>query len=47
MRLIANIPMREKNGDGNGCFLQRVTTRIGKPESDADITYMNLCCRRL
>jgi len=27
---IANIPMREKSGDGNGYFLQRATTRIGQ-----------------
>jgi hypothetical protein len=47
MRLIANILMREKNGDGNRFFLQRATTQIAQPERNVDITCMNLCCRRL
>jgi integrase len=44
---IANIPMREKSGDGNGYFLQRATTQIGQPEKNTDITCTNPCCRKL
>jgi len=43
---IANIPMREKSGDGNGYFMQRATIQIRKPESSADSTYTNRFYRR-
>jgi integrase len=43
---IANIPMREKSGDGNGYFQQRATTRIGQQEKNADIICTNPFCRK-
>jgi site-specific recombinase XerD len=39
-------PTPEKSGAGNGYFPQLATTRIGKPESNADITCTNPFCRR-